>query len=359
MTPPRILQIGLGGFGRMHLQAWLELGWRERLFVAETDPQRLALARGRGVPAEQTGADPRPFLEAVDAVDIVTGTDTHAALIRRALEAGKDVFVEKPMTATSAEAEALKALAQERGRVLQVGYYYRVHPISRWIADRIASGALGRLRYLSGRFMGFKRPRTDVGVTYTDAIHFIDLFNAFLKAQPTEAFAVIRDHLGRGLEDLSVALLTYPGGILAKIESGYIQPGRWNDRVVPQAKTTKEITLCGEAATVEADFETGRVELHRVRHVKRDGAWALLNEGMEQPALPSVGPVEQVKIELEDFLRCVSDRSEPAANADQSGVALARLMEALYRSAREGRSVAPADSGAAAAAPVEGHGAAR
>ncbi len=335
----RILQIGLGGFGRLHLQAWLEMGFRDQLWVAELSAERRAWAIERGVPPEHVLADFRAGLDQVDAVDIVTATDTHTPLCRAALEAGRDVFIEKPMTPTSEDARQLCELAERQGRLIQVGYYYRVHPIARWIREQVRAGALGTLRYVTGRFLGFKRARTDVGVTHTDAIHFLDLITWLLGAEPADVFAVTRDHFDRGLEDLSIVLLTYPGQVLAQIESGYIQPGRWNDRVVPNAKTSKELVLCGSQATIEADFETGTVELHRVRHELRDGVWQLANEGSARPALPAIGPVEQVKLELQAFLDCVRTRVVPEANAVDSGLRLAELMEAVYQSATQRRIV--------------------
>lgn len=336
----RVGLIGLGGFGRLHLQAWLEMGYREHLHVAELSAERRTWAVARGLPAAHVTDDFRRWLRDVDIVDIVTATDTHAPLCREALEAGKDVFVEKPMTLTAAQARELADAVQAAGRVLQVGYYYRVHPISQWMKQQIASGSLGRLRYIAGRFLGFKRARTDVGVTHTDAIHFLDLANWLVGSFPEDVFAVTRDHFGRGLEDLSVVLLTYPDGLLANVESGYLQPGRWNDRVVPHAKTTKEFTICGSEATLHADFETGEVERFSVRHELRDGVWQLAARGSERPALPAIGPVEQVRLELEAFLRCVEGRTRPEANVTDSGVRLAELMEALYQSAAQ-RAVVP------------------
>lgn len=334
-----VLQIGLGGFGQVHLKAWLELGYRESLWVAEVLPERHAWAVACGVPRERVGVDFRSWLPTADVVDIVTATETHGMLCREALSAGKDTFIEKPMTMTAAEARELSELVAQTGRIVQVGYYYRVHPIAQWIKQQLALGTLGDLRYVSGRFMGFKRARTDVGVTHTDAIHFIDLINWLLAAEPEEVFAVTRDHFNRGLDDLSVVLLTYPNGVLAHVESGYIQPGRWNDRVVPHAKTTKELVVCGSQATIEADVETGTVELFRVHHALREGVWQLVNEGGIRPNLPSLGPVDQVKLELESFLRCVETRTIPEANVVDSGVRLAEVMEAIYQSSAQRRVV--------------------
>src|SRR5438552_17232685 len=93
------------------------------------------------------------------------------------------------------------------GRVVQVGHIFRFHPVTVTLREALGAGRIGAVRYATGRFSGFKRPRTDVGVTQTDAIHYFDLF-AYLFAHPaTRVAALQRDYLGRGLDDLSVTIV--------------------------------------------------------------------------------------------------------------------------------------------------------
>lgn len=330
----KVLLIGLGGFGQNHLRAWHEMGLGANLFVAELNSELHQRCAIFGLPARRIATDFREFLKHVDVVDIVTPSTNHFELCSTALKAGKDVFVEKPMTMTSAEANALVKLVAETGRILQVGYYYRFHPISRYLREKIHGGALGELRYLSGNFMGFKRARTDVGVTHTDAIHFLDLFNWLVGQPPEQVYAVTVDHFGRGMEDCSVVLLRYPGGILAKVESGYIQPGRWHDKVVPNASTTKDIFVCGSKATAEADFETENLLLHNVRHEFNGNTWAPLGDGTQMPTVDTATPLQMLCAELNAFLECVTARSRPRTDVISSGVVLAKLMEAIYESSQ-------------------------
>lgn len=330
----RILQIGLGNFGKRHLEAWHRLGLGEQLWIAELDERKWAGARMFNVPHERLTRDLADVLDRVDVVDVVTPTESHFALCCRALERDKDVFVEKPMTMTLAEARSLAELADRKRRLVQVGFYYRYHPSSQRVKAEIAAGGLGRLRYLSGNFFGFKRARTDVGVTHTDGIHFLDLFSWFLDSFPTEVYAVCRDHFGRGLEDFSVVLLTYPSGTVAKVESGYIQPGRWKDKVVPGALTSKEIVVVGDRATAEVDFETETLTLYDVHHELRNGVWTAVVGGATQPPVEPCDPVQMVCRELEAFLTSVETRQPPAAGPVESGVHLAGLMECIYESAR-------------------------
>lgn len=334
-----ILQVGLGNFGKRHLEAWHRLGRGDCLWIAEPDEAKWRDTARYRTPSNRLVRSVAEALDQVQVVDIVTPTDSHFALCRQALEAGKDVFIEKPMTLTSEEARQLVALADRTRRLIQVGYYYRFHPMAEFVKDAIRSGTLGALRYLTGSFCGFKRARTDVGVTQTDGIHFLDLFNWFLDSAPTEVYAVCRDHFGRGLEDFSVVLLTYPQGTMAKVESGYIQPGRWKDKVVAGAMTTKEIVVVGERATIEADFETETVVLHDVHHEFRSGTWTPVMGVSTQPVVASCDPVQMVCRELEAFLKAVETRQPTSAGPVESGLHLAVLIEAIYDSAKQGRPV--------------------
>ena len=328
-----ILQVGLGNFGKRHLEAWHRLGLGERLFIAERDPSKWAETERFRVPKERLVTDPTECLNRVDLVDIVTPTDTHFALCKAALAAGKDVFVEKPMTMSSAEARQLVELAQRHKRFIQVGYYYRYHPISQYLKAQLAAGRFGPIRYVTGNFYGFKRARTDVGVTQADGIHFLDLFNWFLGGSPVEVYAVCRDHFGRGLEDFSILLLTYPDGSVGKVESGYVQPGRWKDKVVPGALTTKDIGLVGERASAEVDFETETLTIYDARHELRNGIWTAVVGDAVQPPIEPCDPVQMVSRELSAFLNAVEARQPPSAGPVESGVTLAALIEAIYESA--------------------------
>ncbi len=335
----KVLQIGLGGFGKNHIEAWARMGLADSLYVADLRPGAFELLKRYGISPDHFSADYREFLDGADVVDVVTPSDSHFPLCREAIEAGKDVFVEKPITVATEEAEALASLVEKTGKILQVGYYYRFHPISRFIKERIDSGALGEIRYIAGNFLGFKRARNDVGVTHTDAIHFFDLYNWFLGPAETVLTSVVRDHFGRGLEDTSLVVLEYPGGAIGRVESGYIQPGRWIEKVVPNAMTTKDLWVMGTKATIVADFEVEELTVHEIRHELIDGTWTAVRGGGHAPVIGTASPVDQVVMELEAFLDSVKTRKAPAAGVVNSGVHLARTMDAVYESSRERRAV--------------------
>lgn len=341
----RVLQVGFGGFGPVHLQAWLRLGLGGRLWVADPDPAARARAGAFNLPAERLVADYREALESVDVVDVVAATDRHLEVCTAALEAGRDVFAEKPLTLDLAGSQAIAEAVARSGRILQVGYYFRHHPLGRYVKARAGEGALGELRYLSASFTGFKRARRDSGALGNDAVHFLDLFGWLKGGLPAEVFAIRRDHFGRGFDDLALVLLTYADRSVGKVEAGYIQPGRWPDTIVPGAQATKEMAVCGSEGAIEVDFQIERLIWHRVRHeLHEDGLWRPVFKDAHLPNLPASNPVDVLESELREFLGHVEARSEPEANARACGVDMARLLEAIARSAETGRPVAVAQA---------------
>lgn len=329
-----ILQIGLGNFGQVHFRAWHALGVGGDLYIAELDQSKHSLASTYRFPAERLTTAPASFWDKVDIVDIVTGTESHFDLCQKALLSGKDVFVEKPMTMTIEEALKIAELADKTGRIVQVGYYYRCHPFSQYLKELVRSDQLGAIRYLCGEFLGFKRPRKDVGVMHTDGIHFLDLFNWLMNSFPVDVYAVTRDHLGRGLEDFALAILTYPTGAVAKVEAGYIQPGQSADKVVAGAMTTKSICLVGSKMTVTVDYEREEIKIFDVHHELTDGSWIVVNGGSHSPKVNTASPLDMVCTELQQFINCAKSREKPWADSQNCGVGLARIISAIYESAK-------------------------
>jgi UDP-N-acetylglucosamine 3-dehydrogenase len=321
----RVLLVGLGRWGEKHLRVLGELG--VELWVADVSAERRAFAVKAGVTPTRAVEDFRRALPHVDAVDIVTPADNHLALAGECLRAGRDCFIEKPLTLTVEEGRRLSGVVADTGRVLQVGHIFRFHPVTTALRERIDTGTLGRVRYCTGRFAGFKRPRTDVGVTQTDAIHYFDLFAYLLGREATAVTATLRDHLGRGLDDCSFTTVEY-GDIPAFVEAGYFAPGTYRDCVI-----------VGEQATLDADFGTSEVRVLANRHVETEGGWQASEGAVE--SFKASGP-EPLRRELELFLDAAARRGRPAVDV-RAGLAAMRTVEAAQRSSALGRRVTLAE----------------
>jgi UDP-N-acetylglucosamine 3-dehydrogenase len=316
-----VLLVGLGRWGQKHLRVLSEIG--VTVWVADVDPQRRAWAVTQGVDAGRAVADYRDALSRVDAVDVVTPADSHRAIAETCLGAGRHCFVEKPLTMTAADGRRLAALAAERGRVLQVGHIFRFHPVTATLREALAAGRIGAIRYATGRFAGFKRPRLDVGVTHTDAIHYFDLFAHLLGRPASQVAALQRDFLGRGLDDLSVTIVHY-GDIPAIVEADYFVPGTW-----------RECVIVGERGSLVADYGAATVTLWAGEHRRQGPGWAAVDTGKESLTTASAEPL---RLELEAFRdACVTNSLSPVPAAD--GVSAVEVVEAAELAARLGRTV--------------------
>jgi UDP-N-acetylglucosamine 3-dehydrogenase len=317
----RTLLIGLGRWGEKHLRVLTELG--AEVWVADLSEERRAFAVKAGVDPRRVVADYRAALPHVEAVDLVTPADSHLALAGECLRAGVDCFVEKPLATSVADGLALAEIVAVTKRILQVGHVFRFHPVTAALRERMARGDVGSIRYATGRFAGFKRPRMDVGVTMTDAIHYFDLFTYLLGQVPVAVTATLRDYLGRGMDDCSFSTVEY-GHIPAFVEAGYFAPGTYRDCII-----------VGEGATLAADFGSSEIRVHANQHVKGAGGWQASEGTVEVFKASGKEPLSH---ELELFLDAVVHRTPPAVDVGAGLLAL-RVVEAAQRSSALGRRV--------------------
>jgi|SRR5579862_3587317 len=320
----KILLLGIGRWGANHLRVLHSLP--VELFVAECDPKRLETARTLGLDDQHLTTDYRSFAAKVDGAVVVTPAQTHYELCWEFLEAGKDVFVEKPITLHSKDARALAELAEQRKRILQVGHIFRFDPASKWLRDAVAEGKFGKLKILRGDFSGFKRPRNDSGVTFADAIHFIDLFNYFLDKPPVRVTALMQDFMGRGMEDESLITMEYEPKIFASVHTGYHSPGKY-----------RAVEVLGDTLSAVCDYNVAqyKIKTYANRHVV-SGKDAKAEEGtVQQLEFP---PEEPLLAELRAFVDSVGTRKPPLADG-WAGYESVRVIEAAMESARSGKTI--------------------
>ncbi|HEY6071311.1 MAG TPA: Gfo/Idh/MocA family oxidoreductase [Chthoniobacterales bacterium] len=320
----RILLIGLGRWGANHLRVLQSMPIE--LFVAEQDPERLSAS---GVPQSHRTSEARSLFPVIDAAVVVTPADSHFEICRELLEAGKDVFVEKPISLKSAEAQQLSELAKRNRLILQVGHIFRFDPASVWMRDAIAEGRFGEIKMLRANFSGFKRPRQDTGVTLADGIHFIDLFQFLLGSEPRRVHAVMKNFLGREgeMDDEALIVLEYEREgvrILATIEAGYHRPGKM-----------RELTIVGKNLSAVCDYNVAQYKIKTFdnRHVDERGEIKASEGAARQLEFP---PEEPLRAELAAFLQSIETRKAPLVAGDEGAVAL-RIVEAAMESARTGK----------------------
>lgn len=331
----KVLLLGAGRWGMKHVRTAASLP--VDLFVADPHESSLREIIRLGLPESRVSVDTRSFANLADAVVIATPAQTHFELAREFLIVGKDVFVEKPLAMRASEAEELIRLAQTRRRILQVGHIFRFEAAAQWLRDQIRTGGFGAVKFVRTNFSGFKRPRTDTGVLFADAIHFIDLTNYLLDCPPLRVWARLDDFMQRKMDDQCFLALDYPPkgvgesgenrmSVLATVEAGYHLP-----------RKTREVIVVGTRMSATCEF-TGshrRIQTIANQHVKNGDQFEAL-EG--ESRFVEVGGEEPLLAEWRAFLQSIETRRSPITDG-WSGCQAVRVAEAAIESARTGRTV--------------------
>ena len=217
--PPRILQIGLGRFGREHLKTWQALAAEGFMSLAGAvvarEQSREALSRLHDIPIFR-GIETAPA-EAFDAVDIVTPAKTHYDLVRKLIRSA-DVLVEKPLAATSTEAAALASLARHSSRLLAVGHILRFHPVVLRLRDIVAGIPRAPVVIFGSMInpLATRAPDTEPGL---ELLHWFDVIDFLFGAAPDSATAA-----RQGAVD--IFSLRYPGPMNAVLKLGWAGQSR-------------------------------------------------------------------------------------------------------------------------------------
>lgn len=327
MRPLRAAVIGLG-IGEQHALTYRDHPGCELAVLCDLAAEKLTRARDR-FPGVRLTRDANAVLDdpSVDVVSIASFDDAHAAQVVRALDAGKHVFVEKPLCQRADELAAIKrAWVRQRGRArLGSNVVLRAAPLYRWLRDRIWAGDLGEVYafdgdYLYGRLEkithGWRKDVDDYSVLAGGGIHLIDLFVWLLGQRPGAAFAAGNHLCARGsafrYDDFTAATLTCRSGLVARFTANFGCVHR-HQHVV---------RIFGTRATFLYDDAGPRW------HWTRDPAAAA------SPVTLSPLPLSKGDL-LRQFLDAVRDNAD-GADETQSHLDVVSVVLACDRAAREG-----------------------
>jgi len=315
----RVGVIGAGPWGQHLVRAFAELG--ALAIVAERD-EGVRRTVERSFPTVPFVPDHRAVLESgVEAVVIATPVATHAELAQQALVAGKDVFIEKPMALSTAEAEAVQALAVAQGRIVMVGHLLLHQPAIRWIKQYLDSGQLGQVQALYQVRAKLGRVRTVENALWSLGVHDVAVLLHLAGEAPCDVTASGQQILQPGVEDDVFLHLRFPRGIQAHLRSSWLWPVQ-----------ERRLTVIGTEGMLVYDELEQTVRLHRIG-VRED--WSTYDHGAD---VMYRGEAEVLPLECAAFLHSVATRQQPVADG-QNGVEVVRVLERAMESlrVREGR----------------------
>ncbi|MCU1378815.1 MAG: oxidoreductase domain protein [Acidimicrobiales bacterium] len=328
--PTGIAVIGCGYWGANYVRLFNELADSRVLAVCDEQPEQLA-AVVRHLPDVIATTDVDEVLQVpgVDAVIVVTTATRHYDVARRALEAGKHVLVEKPLTTDTASAEALVAISTEHDLVLLVGHTFLYNAGVRAVKERIKRDDV---YYLYAQRTSLGPIRHDVNAAWDLAPHDVSIFGYLLDAQAEWASAVGGRLLSKDREDVVFITLGFPGGVLGHIHVSWADPNKVRQVVVVSSEQRIVFNDLDPLERVRI-FEKGvkRVPIADVDPIERafGDHQLLLRDG--DIISPAIRASEPLRNQCGEFLHCVRRGGRPSSDGAR-GVSVVRTMEAVDRS---------------------------
>ena len=261
----------------------------------------------------------------LQAIVIATTGPTHYELCKQALQAGKDVYVEKPFVLSVAEANEIVALADERASVLMVGHLLEYHPVVQKLKEMIDSGELGEVRYIYSQRLNLGTVRVDENALWNFAPHDISVILYLLGVGPSDVSARGQSYLQEGIEDVVFLTLNFDGKAMGHVHVSWLDPhktrritivGSKRMAVFDDLEANEKLKIYDKGAEVNTDYDTF-------------AEYVGLRFG--DITVPYIRVGEPLRVECEHFLDCVRTRETPLSDG-QDGLRVVKVLEAADKS---------------------------
>ena len=338
MTTVDVGLIGLGYWGPNLLRVLSGMTDVRVRSICELDEDRLShFARvypsaSPTTDCEELFDDPR-----LDAVLIATPVFTHFELASQSLEAGKHTFVEKPLAASSEEADRLLDLAETEGLVLMCGHTFIYSPPVRAVKALLDSGELGEIFFISSSRVNLGLHQPDVSVIWDLGPHDFSILRYWLEEMPVSISAVGRDSIVDGIPDVAFLTLRFPSGTLANVEMSWLAP----------SKLRRTVVVGSEKMVVYEDGSTEPIRIFDHGVVYEDPATFgeyQLSYRTGDILSPHVDSSEPLEIQLEHFVKAVETETPPPGHG---GICrdVVRMIEAAEASLQDSGAQVPLATG--------------
>jgi len=335
MVMIRVAVIGAGQWGPNLIRNFHNKQTSEVVWIIDRDAARLHEVHAH-FPDVQVAKDPEQALRdsSVHAVVVATPTSTHYALAKEALERGKHVLVEKPLTTEVKQGLGLLELATKHRLTLMVGHVFVYNPGIRKVKEYLDGRHLGKVYYVSMVRTNLGPIRFDVNAAWDLAAHDVSIANYWLNTEPLSVSAMGGTWINQGIEDAVFATLRYPQGVLVNLHASWLNP-----------RKARDITIVGEKRMLTFDDMNLNAPLRiydkQVSDVRLPqtfvDSFASFRASVPKGkiSVPKVPPGEPLATQCAHFLECIVTGKQPFSGG-REGIAVVRALEAMQRSIRAG-----------------------
>ncbi len=324
-----LAQIGCGYWGPNLLRAFSAQSNCRVKWVAELNQERRRYVEANYSKTKTTEDWERILSDPeVQAVVIATPAATHYELAKAGLEAGKHVFVEKPLAMNTQEADELALLASAKGKTLMVGHTFLYNPAVRYIKRIMDTEELGQIYYLYSQRLNLGQVRSDVNVWWNLAPHDISIFLYLMNGSlPASILVHGQGYIQNGIEDVVFATLSWANGIMAHLQLSWLDPSK-----------VRKITIVGSRKMiVYDDLHEDKIKIldKGIDRVPKAGESMDFDHFSNYQLRPRVGGIlmprieneEPLKLEAAHFLECVKT-GIPSLTGPEHARAVVAVLEA-------------------------------
>lgn len=321
MTIPKVAVVGCGYWGKNLVRVFSQLHALQ--MICEADAGRLARFQAEYPQAHSGSYEAALNDPAVQAIVLATPAETHATLGRQALQAGKDLFIEKPLALDYQQGKQLVELAERQGAILMVGHLLEYHPAVVQLQELVQQGELGTLNYIYSNRLNLGKVRREENILWSFAPHDIAVLLRLVGTMPLEVSATGAAYLQAAIADVTVTHLRFPHNIRAHIFVSWLHPYKEQKLVVVGDR---------KMAVFDDVIKEGKLKIYDKRIEWVD----------EQPRPRQVAettlylpPDEPLKLECGHFLTCIQERRQPLTDG-ASGLRVLKVLETAQRSLGQG-----------------------
>ncbi len=312
----KIAVIGCGYWGKNLVRNFNQLGVLQtvcdltaqgRATAAELAPQaKIVAAIGEAV------NDP-----AVQGVVIATPAETHFDVVRQALQAGKDVFVEKPLALTYDQGAHLVQLAHRNARILMVGHVLEYHPAIVRLLDLVRTGELGKVQYIYSNRLSLGKIRREENILWSFAPHDVAVTLRLMGGMPFQVIACGGSYVQPNIADVTITNLLFDNGVRAHIHVSWLHPFK-----------EQRLVVIGSKKMASFDDVAKQLVLYDQRVDVREGE-PIPVKG--QGELVAFSADEPLRLECQAFLDAIESRQPPVTDG-VSGLRVLKVLQAAQRS---------------------------